>query len=47
MWFVKLVKAVSPNSVVNTTQIGLAMINVTFNGYNKNILDPKDIIELA
>ena len=27
MWLVKGIKAISPNSVVNTTQIGLAMIN--------------------
>jgi len=45
MWLVRLIKFLSPNSVVNTTQIGLSMINVTKTGYPKNILDPIDIIE--
>ena len=44
MWLIKLLKWLSPNSIVNTTQIGLSMINVTINGYTKSILDPKDII---
>ncbi|MGL1885609.1 MAG: NAD-dependent epimerase/dehydratase family protein [Reichenbachiella sp.] len=43
-WAVKLMKLISPNSVVDTTQLGLAMVNVTFDGYGKKILDPKDII---
>ena len=47
MWLVKLVKLIAPNSVVNTTQIGLAMINASLKGYNKTILTPKDIIELS
>ncbi|MEP2023189.1 MAG: NAD-dependent epimerase/dehydratase family protein [Reichenbachiella sp.] len=47
MWLVKFIKLVAPNSVVNTTQIGLAMINVTKNGCNKKIIRPKDILELA
>ncbi len=47
MWLVKLTKAVSPNSVVYTTQIGLAMINSMLRGYSEKILKPKDIIILA
>jgi len=47
MWLVKLVKFLSPNSVVNTTQIGLAMINAMQNGYLKKVLTPKDIIALS
>jgi len=47
MWLVKLIKAVSPYSVVTTTQIGLAMINGMLSGYENKILRPKDIIELA
>jgi len=47
MWLVKLTKAISPNSVVNTTQIGLAMINSMLKGCNKKILKPKDIITLS
>ncbi|MEO1052760.1 MAG: epimerase [Bacteroidota bacterium] len=44
MWLVKLLKALAPNSVVNTTQIGLAMINITLFGYDKLVLEPKDIL---
>ncbi len=47
MWLVKLIKALSPNSVVNTTQIGQAMINSMLKGYSEKILTPKDIILLA
>jgi hypothetical protein len=47
MWLVKLTKAISPNSVVNTTQIGQAMINSMLKGYSKKILTPKDIIKLS
>lgn len=47
MWLVKLVKFLSPNSVVNTTQIGLAMINVMLKGYEKKILTPEDILRLS
>lgn len=47
MWFLKLMKVLAPNSIVNTTQIGLAMINVVKQGYEKKIIDPKDIIALS
>ena len=47
MWLVRLFKAVAPNAVVNTTQVGKAMINSALYGYNSIILKPKDIIQLA
>jgi hypothetical protein len=47
MWMVKLMKTFSPNSVVDTTQVGLAMINSMLKGYGKKILTPKDIIILS
>ena len=47
LWLIKLVKRLAPNAVVNTTQIGLAMINATLKGYDKNVLRPKDIILLS
>ena len=47
MWLIKIIKLVAPNSVVNTTQLGLAMINVTKDGYTKKILSPKDILEVS
>lgn len=46
-WLLRLIKLLSPNSIVNTTQIGLAMIHVTQRGYEKKIIDPVDIIRLA
>ena len=46
-WLLNLVKAISPNSIVTTTQIGLAMINSASKGYPENILYPKDIIKLS
>lgn len=47
MWLVKGIKALAPNAVVNTTQIGLAMIHSVSDGYEKNVLTPKDMIILA
>jgi uncharacterized protein YbjT (DUF2867 family) len=47
MWLVKLVRLISPNSVVSTTQIGLAMINSMTKEYSKKILEPKDILNLS
>ena len=47
MWLVKGIKLISPNSVVDTTQIGLAMIHATIKGYPTNIVTPKDMIVLA
>lgn len=47
MWLIKLVKWLAPNAVVNTTQIGHSMINVTRNGYEKAILEPADIIRTS
>ncbi|WP_319591883.1 NAD-dependent epimerase/dehydratase family protein [uncultured Draconibacterium sp.] len=47
MWLVRLFKTVAPNAVVNTTQVGKAMINCALYGYNAVIIKPKDIIQLA
>lgn len=46
-WLLKLVKWMSPDSVVNTTQIGLSMIHITQKGYDQTIINPKDIQILA
>jgi uncharacterized protein YbjT (DUF2867 family) len=46
-WLLPIIKAIAPSSIVNSNQIGLAMINATKNGFNKKIIAPKDIIELA
>ena len=47
MWLVKFTKAVSPNSVVDTTQLGLAMINSMLRGYSEKIIRPKDMIIIS
>lgn len=47
MWLLKGIKAISPNSIVNTTQIGFAMINSVLKGSDKKVLRPKDIIALS
>lgn len=47
MWLLRLMKKLSPNAVVNTTQIGLAMINVSLHGFEKPVLRPADILKAA
>lgn len=47
LWLVKIMKAIAPNSVVSTSQIGLAMINSVLKGFNKTIVKPEDIITLS
>jgi hypothetical protein len=47
MWLVKLIKAVSPYSVVSNTQIGFAIVNSMLKGYDKKVLTPRDIIVLS
>ena len=46
-WLLKLIKYLAPNSVVNSAQIGQAMINATKSGYEKNIMAPSDILQLS
>lgn len=47
MWLIKLIKLIAPKSIVNTTQIGKAMLTCTEQGYPKNIIEPRDILVLA
>jgi len=47
MWLLKGIKVVAPFSVVDTTQIGLAMINSALKGYSESVLGPGDIIILS
>ncbi|MCP3933318.1 MAG: NAD-dependent epimerase/dehydratase family protein [Bacteroidetes bacterium] len=46
-WLLKFAKWIAPNAVVDTTQIGLAMINVTIKGYDKKVINPRDMQILA
>jgi uncharacterized protein YbjT (DUF2867 family) len=44
---VKLIKAISPKNVITMHELGVAMINSVTKGYSKNILEIKDIRQLA
>lgn len=46
-WLLKLIKQLAPKSVVNSAQIGQAMINATLTGYSKSVIDPADILQLS
>lgn len=46
-WLLKFLKWVMPTKIVNTTQIGKAMINAVLDGYHQSILEPKDILNLS
>lgn len=47
MWLIKLIRFFAPNSVVNTTEIGLAMISLVQSPIDSNIINPKDIKRIA
>lgn len=42
-WLIPIINTISPKSVLTLKQVGDAMINVTLRGYEKNILEVKDI----
>lgn len=46
-FIVKVIKAVAPKSVLSMHEVGQAMINAVTMGYSKNVLEVKDIRELA
>lgn len=46
-WMFPIMRAISPNSVVNTDQIGLSMISLLFEPYPSKIVNPKDILILS
>ncbi len=46
-WMYYILKVVAPNTASTLTQLGLAMINVTLYGYDKQILEVSDINKLA
>ena len=46
-WVLPIINTVAPQSIVTLKQIGDAMINVTRKGYEKKILEVKDIIALS
>lgn len=44
---VKIIKVISPKSVLTLKEVGCAMINVVIIGYAKNVLEVSDIRQLA
>jgi uncharacterized protein YbjT (DUF2867 family) len=46
-WLIPVVKLIAPQSVSSLTELGLAMINAVNKGYEKQVLEVKDIIALA
>ncbi len=46
-FIVKAIKTVAPKSVLSMHEVGQAMINAVTVGYSKNVLEVKDIRELA
>jgi len=46
-WLMSFIKWIAPKSVVDSAQIGKAMINVTKKGYNKKVIYPQDIQVLS
>jgi hypothetical protein len=46
-WLYPVIKMISPNSGSTLAEVGQAMINVTKSGYEKQVIEVKDIIALA
>lgn len=46
-WLFPIMKAILPNSASTLEEVGKAMINCTTKGYEKNILEVADIIEVS
>jgi hypothetical protein len=47
MWLLPIIRAVAPNFISSLKSIGLAMIHAVTRGYEKQILEVKDINILA
>lgn len=46
-WMYPFLKLIFPNGASTLAELGEAMINITLNGYDKQIIEVKDIIKLA
>jgi uncharacterized protein YbjT (DUF2867 family) len=46
-WLFPIIKTLAPNSVCSLRQIGLAMIHAVKHGYEKHVLEAKDIVILS
>ena len=46
-WMLPIIRFLSPRYVCSLKELGVAMIHTVTTGYEKNILEVKDIVELA
>jgi hypothetical protein len=46
-WLYPVLRPMFPNFVCTLKEVGQAMINVTLRGYEKPVLEVKDIVQLA
>jgi hypothetical protein len=46
-WLYPVIKGLFPNSACSIKELGLAMIRVASNGFEKNVLEVKDILKIA
>jgi hypothetical protein len=46
-WLAPVVETLAPNSISSLAQLGRAMIHAVTKGYNKNIIEVKDIKNLS
>jgi hypothetical protein len=46
-WLIPVIKLFAPNSILSLKQVGQAMINAVTKGYEKHVLEIKDILSLS
>lgn len=46
-WLIPVIKLISPRMVSSLKELGLAMINAASKGYEKQVLEVKDIVDLS
>ena len=46
-WLLPIIRSLAPNYITTLKQLGLAMINASTKGYEKQILEVKDILDLS
>ncbi len=46
-WLIPVIRLFAPNYIIRLKQLGIAMINAATKGYEKHILEVKDILELS
>jgi hypothetical protein len=46
-WLIPIIKLISPKYISTLKELGVAMINATTNGYEKQVLEVKDIVALS